>query len=96
MKKTSRPARKKPAQKKPAAKQSSTKPKRKAEGQPELAQVVDPLDSIMDKLTELLGRVANPATQSPHAQKAPPRDAQLTMKRHKGLPRLQQGRVRIP
>ena len=54
MKKTSRPASKKPAQKKPVANQSS-KPKRKGLGQPKLAQVVDPLDSIMDKLTELLG-----------------------------------------
>jgi hypothetical protein len=95
MKKTSRPASKKPAQNKPVANQSS-KPKRKGLGQPKLAQVVDPLDSIMDKLTELLGRVADPATQSPHAQKAPSQDAQLRVRHHKDLPRLQQGKVRIP
>jgi hypothetical protein len=75
-KKTTSPAAKKPvsaksAAKKPAAKQpiakkpSSSKPKRKAQGQSELGQVVDRLDAIMDKLNELLERIAQ--LTAPHA-----------------------------
>jgi hypothetical protein len=45
-KKTTKPASTKPAAKKPAAKKSSSsRPKRKAQGQSELTQIVDRLDS---------------------------------------------------
>src|SRR5215471_17487442 len=72
-KRTVKPASKKPAAKKPAAKKpSSSRPKRKA-GSSELTQVVERLDAIMDKLNELLERVAqltappaNPAIEPMH------------------------------
>jgi hypothetical protein len=60
-KKTTKPASTKPAAKKP----SSSTPKRKAQGQSELGQVLARLDAIMDKLNELLERVAQ--LTAPHA-----------------------------
>jgi hypothetical protein len=70
MKKASKSAVKKPAQKKPTGKKSLTKPKRKAQGQSELAQVVARLDTIADKLAQTAERLAQlPAAR---AQPLPP------------------------
>src|SRR5690348_4484938 len=55
MKKTSKPATKKPAQKKPATKKPSSKPKRKAQGQSELAAT---LTSLVDGQAKLIERLA--------------------------------------
>ena len=68
MKKTSKAIGKKPAAKKPAAKKSPAKPKRKAEGQSELAQIVDRLEAIMDKLTEALEHLAELTARLPGAE----------------------------
>jgi hypothetical protein len=63
LKKTTKPAGKKPAQKKPAAKKtSSTKPKRKAQDQGELTQVVARLEAVADKLAEAVKRLATGTT----------------------------------
>jgi hypothetical protein len=61
MKKTSKPAPKKSAVKEPAAKKSTSKPKRKAAGQGELALLVESLAVIADKLTETANRLSEAA-----------------------------------
>lgn len=58
MKKTSEPAPKKSAAKKPAAKKAVLKPKRKAVGQGDLAQLVERLAVIVDRLAETADRLA--------------------------------------
>jgi hypothetical protein len=59
MKKTSKPVSKKAATKKLAAKKSSSKPKsRKAAGQGELAQVVERLALIAERLEQAVERLA--------------------------------------
>ena len=62
MKKASKPAPKTTAKKAPAAKKSSSKPKRKARGQSELAEVVARLDGIADKLAQAVDRLVELAT----------------------------------
>jgi hypothetical protein len=57
MKKTSKPAPKKTAAKKPVAKKSSAKPKRKAAGQGDFAQLVERLAVIADRLAETAYRL---------------------------------------
>lgn len=57
MKKTSKPTAKKPAAKKPAAKKSSTKPKRKADGQSELVAVLTRIADGQTKLGDQFGRL---------------------------------------
>jgi hypothetical protein len=68
-KNTTKPASTKPAAKKPPAKKSSSsRPKRKAQGQSEFGQVLARLDTMMAKLNELLERVAQ--LTAPHATPA--------------------------
>jgi hypothetical protein len=61
MKKTSKPAPKKSAAKTPAAKKAVLKPKRKAAGQGDLAQLVERLAVIVDRLAETADRLAQTA-----------------------------------
>jgi hypothetical protein len=71
MKKTSKPAPKKSAAKKPAVKKPASKPKRKAAGQGDLAQLVKRLAVIADRLAETaerLAQIALPAAPSPHVE----------------------------
>jgi hypothetical protein len=76
VKKTSKPSTKpaskssskKPAQNKPAAKKSPAKPKRKADGQSELLEIVARLALITEQLAETAERLAKLATQPPHAE----------------------------
>jgi hypothetical protein len=58
MKQTSKPATKKSAQKKPATKKPLSKPKRKAQGQPELAATLTSLVDGQAKLIERLAKLA--------------------------------------
>ena len=72
MKKTSKPAlkktaAKKPTTKKPAAKKSSTKPKRKA-----LAQLIERLTVIAERLGEAVDRLEQTALAAPVTQPLPP------------------------
>lgn len=62
MKKASKPAPKTTAKKAPAVKKSSSKPKRKARGQSELAKVVARLDGIAEKLAQAVDRLVELAT----------------------------------
>ena len=62
MKKASKPVPKTPAKKASATKKSSSKPKRKARGQSELAEVIARLDGIADKLAQLVDRLVELAT----------------------------------
>jgi hypothetical protein len=82
MKKTSKPAPKKPAAKKPtaekpAAKKSSTKPKRKAGRQAELAAVVEHLADIADKLAETADQLVQSAERLAQAAE---RMAEMTLR----------------
>jgi hypothetical protein len=77
MKKTSKPATKKPAAKKPAAKKTSSKPRRKTAGQGELAQVVERLTLIADRLGEAVDRLEQSALVRPATQPLPPREPAL-------------------
>ena len=61
MKKISKPAPTKSAAKKPAAKKSASKPKRKAAGQGDLAQLVERLAVIADRLAETADRLTQTA-----------------------------------
>jgi hypothetical protein len=73
MKKTSKPTPKKTAAKKPAAKKSSTKPKRKA-----LAQLVERLTVIAERLGDAVDRLEHNAA----ATRPMPRDAALETPRN--------------
>jgi hypothetical protein len=61
MKKATKAAPKKAAAKKPAAKKSSAKPKRKAAWQSDLAQLIERLAVIANKLTETAERLSEAA-----------------------------------
>ena len=63
---TSKPAAKKPAAKKPAMKKASAKPKRKAQGQSELVEIVGRLATITEKLGETTERLATLALGPSH------------------------------
>lgn len=80
MKKTSKPVTKRPAQKTPATKKPSAKPKRKAQGQSELAQMVARLDVIADKLTEATAQLVEAAERLSATQESdqePQRQAEM-------------------
>jgi hypothetical protein len=81
MKKTSKPAPKKPAAKKPTAEKpavkSSTKPKRKAGRQAELAAVVEHLAVIADKLAETADQLVQSAERLAQAAE---RMAEMTLR----------------
>ena len=62
MKKAGKPAPKTTAKKAPAVKKSSSKPKRKARGQSELAEVLARLDGIAEKLAQAVDRLVELAT----------------------------------
>ena len=77
MKKTSKPAPKKTAAKKqtakkPAAKKTSAKPKSKAAGQGDLAQLIERLTVIAERLGEAVDRLEQSALAAPATQLLPP------------------------
>jgi len=73
MKKTTKPTTKKPAAKKPSAKKAPAKPKRKAQGQSELAAIVDRLAVITEQLAQTTERlaIALPLQMAPHPPEPP-------------------------
>lgn len=70
MKKTSKPASKKPAAKKAAPKKTSAKPKRKAAGQGDLAQVVAQLAMSAEKLAQAADRLVKATLQNSQQDEA--------------------------
>jgi hypothetical protein len=64
--KAPKPAGKRPAQKKPLANKTSAKPKRKAQGQSELAAMIARLDAVADKLALAVDRLAQLHASGPN------------------------------